>query len=834
MALWSENQSVAELPSQLKQVIRRLGRAPLFTTITLLTLAVGVGANTAIFSVVEGVLLKPLPYPHPEQLIGVWHSAPGIGIDDLNMSPSIYFIDREQNTTLQDIGVYDGDSLSVTGAGQPEHVRGLDVTDGTLPLLGVKPGLGRLFTRQDDTAGAAETVMLSYGYWQRKFGGAASVIGSNINVDGKPRQIIGVLPKGFHFLDRTDDALYLPMQWDRGKVHLGNFSYRALARLKPGVTLEQASADMARLLPIANRSFVVPEGFSAAMFEKARIRPNLRPLKKDVIGNVGNVLWVLMGSIVLVLTVACANVANLLLVRVEGRRQELAIRSALGATRSRIGGELLVESLVLGFLGSLIGLALAYGALRLLVAAAPAGLPRTHEIGIDLPVLLFTFALALVVSLLIGLIPVLRYTGAGLNSSLREGGRAQSQGRERHRARKALVVVQVALAVVLLICSGLMVRTFLALTHVSPGFTDPNTVESFRFYIPEAQIPDTQRERVVRMQQEIIDKLSAIPGVSSASFSSAIPMDGNSSNDVLFAEDHAYKEGELPPIRRFKFISPNFFATLGTRIIAGRDLTWTDTYDKRPVAIISENFAKEYWHDPANALGKRIRVGSTDDWREIIGVVQDTHDDGVSEAAPTSVYWPVMQDRFEGEKEMLRRGVAFAIRSPRSGSQAFVKEIQQQVWSVNPDVPLADVSTLGELYTKSMARTSFTLVMLCIAGSMALLLGVIGIYGVISYSVSQRTREIGIRMALGAQRSALTSMFVRQGLLLAGIGAACGLIAAFAAMRLMASLLFHVSPMDPPTYLVVTVGVVVTACIACYLPSRRAAAVDPVDALRAE
>jgi len=591
---------------------------------------------------------------------------------------------------------------------------------------------------------------------------------------------------------------------------------------------------MARLLPVVLRSFPVPEGFSVSLFEKARIMPNLRPLKQDVVGDIGKVLWVLMGSIALVLLVACANVANLLLVRVEGRRQEFAIRSALGAGWGRIAGELFFESMVLGIAGSLIGLALAYGALRLLVAMAPTGLPRIHEIGIDFPVLLFTLGLALFTSLLIGAIPVIKYAGASVNSGLREGGRALSQSRERHRARKALVIVQVALALVLLICSGLMIRTFRALMHVSPGFDAPDSVQTFRFYIPETQIPDTQRDRVVRMQQDILDKLAGIPGVSSVSFSTAVPLDGYDSNDVLSAQDHMLGEGQLPPIRRFKFISPGTFATLGTKLVSGRDLTWEDIYQKLPVAIISESFAREYWHDANGALGKRIRVASVDDWREIVGVAQDVHDDGVDQKAPGTVYWPVMQDKFEGEKEMLRRGVAFVIRSPRAGSQAFVNEIQQRVWSVNPEVPLADMTTLGELYTKSMARTSFTLLMLCVAGGMALLLGIVGIYGVISYSVSQRTREIGIRMALGAQRQALTAMFVRQGLWLTGIGVACGLVVAFIAMRLMSSLLFNVSPVDPITYLAITGGVVATAYLACYLPARRAATVDPVNALRAE
>lgn len=825
---------MAVLADQLKQVLRRLARAPLFAAVTLFTLAIAIGANTLIFSVVDGILLKPLPYPHPEQLIGVWHTAPGINIKELNISPSIYFIDREQNTTLQDIGVYDGDSSNVTGVGQPEHVDGLDVTDGTLPLLGVKPVLGRLFTRRDDTAGAPATVLLSYAYWQRKFGGNASAIGRTLTIDGKPHEIIGVLPRGFQFLDRKNDALYMPMQWDRSKTKLGNFSYRALARLKPGVTMEQASTDMARLLPISIRSFPAPEGFSPALFEKAHFQPSLRPLKQDVVGDVGNVLWVLMGSIIMVLLVACANVANLLLVRVEGRRQELAIRSALGAGWKRITTDLLFESAVLGFLGALFGLALAYAALRVLVAMAPTGLPRIHEIGVNFPVLLFTFVLALLTSVLIGLIPVMKYAGGSSASGLREGGRALSQSRERHRARKTLVVVQVALALVLLICSGLMIRTFRAMMQVHPGFTSPNTLETFRLYIPESQIPDTQRDRLIRTDQQIQDKLAAIPGVTAVSFASGVPLDGNSNNDVLFAQDHVYGEGELPPIRRFKRVAPGSFAVLGTPLLAGRDLTWADTYQKLPVAIISENFAKEYWQSAQNALGKRIRVASTDDWREIVGVAGDVHDDGVSQPAPATVYWPLIQDRFEGQKEYVQRGIAFEIRSPRAGSQVFMNEVQRAVWSINPDVPLANATTVGELYTKSMARTSFTLVMLSIAGAMALLLGIVGIYGVISYSVSQRTREIGIRMALGAQRRTLTALFVREGLQLTAIGVVCGLLVAFLSMRLMSSILFHVSPVDPFTYAMITVGVIVTAYLACYLPSRRAATVDPVHALRAE
>ena len=816
----------------MKQVFRRLGRAPLFTIITLVTLAAGVGGNTIVFSVLESVLLKPLPYPRPDELIGVWLTAPGVNIQNLNLAPSNYFIYREQNRSFQDIGIYNGDSVSVTGRAEPEQVDALDVTDGTLPLLGVSPVLGRLFTHQDDSPGSPDTVILSYGYWQKRFGGSASVLGQSLNVDGKPREIIGVLPARFHFLDWRESSLFLPLKWDRNKTFLGNFSYEGLARLKPGVTLEQASSDIARMTPIVARSFSAPPGFSAKIFEDAHIAPNLRPLKQDVVGDVGSTLWVLMASIGMVLLIACANVANLLLVRIEGRSQELAVRSALGASPYRIAGELFLESFTLGLLGSAIGLGLAFAALRALVAMAPSGIPRINEIGIDGPVLLFTFAIAILASILFGSIPIFKYAGVRLSTGIRQGGRANSQSREQHRARSVLVVVQVALALVLLICSGLMIRTFRAITHVDPGFRQPDQVQTFHIYVPESQVKDN--EQVVRMYQEMLRKISALPGVSSASITTAVPMGGSSSNDLLYAQDHTYHEGEIPPIRRFSDVTPGSFSTLGTSFIAGRDITWTDIYEHIPVAVISENFAREYWNSPENALGKRIRVASTDDWREIVGVVANTYNDGVTQKPPTVVYWPIERINFEGSKADVNRYVGFIVRSPLAGSEAFLKEIRETIWSVNPNLPLADVHTLGFFYTHSMARTSFTLIMLAVAGGMALLLGVVGIYGVIACSVSQRVREIGIRMALGAETQSLTNMFVRHGLILTGIGAAFGLIAAAIAMRLMSSLLFHVNPVDPVTYVAVTLGLIATAFLASYLPSRRAANVDPVEALRAE
>ncbi|HET9179535.1 MAG TPA: ABC transporter permease [Terriglobia bacterium] len=819
------------LGQDLRYGLRQLRRNPGFTIVAVLTLALGIGTSTAIFSVLDGVLLKPLPYPHPEQLVGVWHSAPGINVALLNVSPSSYFIYREQNRTFQDIGIYQGDSVNITGVAQPEQVGAVDVTDGLLPVLGVTPMLGRLFTTADDSPGSAETVMLTYGYWARKFGGDRSVIGKTMTLDGKLHQIIGVLPREFDFMGRPGIALFLPLKFDRAKLFLGQFSYEAIARLRPGVTLAQANADVARMVPIMLRSFPAPPGFSLKMFQDARIGPNVRPLKQDVVGDVGKVLWVLMGGIGLVLLIACANVANLLLVRAEGRQQEFGIRAALGASRGRIAAELLFESLILALAGSLLGLGLAYGALRILVAVAPAGLPRLNEIAIDGTVVLFALAMSMVASLLFGSVPVVKYTGARLGTDLHESRRSMSASRERHRARSTLVIAQVALALVLLISSGLMIRTFLALTRVDPGFVGPSTLQTLRISISENEVKDPQR--VVHMQEEILHKIEAIPGVSSAAISRSVPMDGNHWSDPVFAKDRTYSPGKLP-LRIFEFVAPGYFKTSGTPFVAGRDFTWSDLYNKHPVAIVSEKLAREYWQDPSSALGKQIRVSTKDDWREVVGVVGDVRDEGMDKEAPALVYWPLLMNHFEGDEVNVRRGVAFSIRSPRAGSRSLMNEVQRAVWSVDSNLPLAEVHTLEYYCRRSIARTSFTLVMLGLAGSMALLLGIIGLYAVMSYSVSQRTHEVGIRMALGAEKRDVLNMVVGQGLRLALMGVALGVAGAFALTRFLTSLLYGVKPSDPLTFIVVSLILIAVALAACYIPARRAAKVDPMVALRYE
>jgi putative ABC transport system permease protein len=816
---------------RLSHILRRLVQLPVFTTVAVLTLAIGIGANAAIFTVVDGVLLKPLPYPRADELFVLDQTAAGIGLQRTGSAPFLYFTYREDGRLFQDVAVWTSDTESVTGLAEPEEVPSLLVTDGLLPMLGATPAVGRLISKQDDTPGSADVMMLSAGYWHTRFGSDPAVVGRRVMVNGKPREIVGVLADAFTFLDKKP-ALILPLRFDREKVRLGNFSYNAVARVKPGVTQQQATAEIARLIPIGLAKFPPFPGFSVKMFEDVKLQADVRQLKADVIGDVGSALWLLMGTIAMVLLIACANVANLLLVRAEGRQQELAVRAALGASRGRIAYELLAESVVLGLIGGAAGLGLAAAAVRALIALAPGNLPRLDNIRIDATVLLFTFLISIVAGLLFGAIPVFKYAGPNVASRLRGGGRNASASRERHRARSTLVVVQVALALVLLVSSGLMIRTFQALRHVNPGFTNPGQVLTLSLGIPTAQVKEP--EAVVRMHQAIADKLAAIPGVSSVGLTSLVPMTNQGWHDPIFAEDKTYEQGTLPPIRLFKIITPGLLKTMGNTLVAGREFTWEDAYDKRPVALVSEGLAREMWQQPAAAIGKRIRENHNSSWREVVGVIGDERDEGVDKKAPATAFWPLMMDHFEGDEVRVQRTMHYMIRTPRAGSSGFVNEVSRAVWSVNPNLPLAGVRTLEDVVSASMARTSFTLVMLAIAGAMALLLGIAGIYGVISYSVSQRTREIGIRMALGAQRPEVTRMFVAYGLRLAAAGIVCGLAIAVVLARVMASLLFEVSPMDPLTYALVCASLASAAMLASYLPALRATGVNPVSALRAE
>lgn len=818
--------------------LRALRHNPVFTAVALLTIAIGIAANAAVFSVVNSVLLKPLNYPKAEELVALHQVAPGAeGLADfengLLLSPSMYFTYSEHNRTFQSLGVWITGTANVTGLAEPEQVRTVAVSAGVFETLQVPPALGRWLSPADQVPNSPQTVVLSYGYWQRRLGGDRGVIGRNITVDSQPREIVGVMPRGFRFVD-ADFDLTVPLAFDRGKVILAGFGYRGIARLKPGATIAQTNADITRMLPIWMDSWSNGPGTNPHIYETWKITPMIRPLKQEVIGNVGEFLWVVMATIGMVMLIACANVTNLLLVRAEARQQELAVRTALGAGWTRIVRGLLVESVTLGLLGGFLGIALGYAAVRFLVALGPSNLPRLNEVAIDAQTLAFAFGLSVLSGLLFGLIPALKYAGPRSDTALQSAGRMVSVSRERHRARNLLVVGQVAMALVLLMSAGLMIRTFAALQKVDPGFSDPQHLQVTRISIPESLIAEP--ERVMRTQNAILDKLAATQGVKSAGFVSEMPMEGFDSDwNEIFAEDKVYAENTIAPLRLFKYISPGFLKTAATRLVAGREMTWSEIYKLQPVVMVSENLAREMWGSPSAAIGKRIREFSGMPWYEVIGVIQDVREKGVQEKAPEIVYWPpLMEDPFGPGAKTSARTVTFAIRSDRAGTESFLNEVRAAVWSVNSNLPLASVRTMQDVYDKSVAQTSFTLVMLGIAGAMALALGIIGIYGVMSYSVSQRQREIGIRLALGAQDRDVLQMVLKQGTKLVLLGVAMGIAAALALTQLMTDLLYGVTAHDPLTFVAVAALLILVALLACYIPARRATLVDPMVALRYE
>ncbi len=830
-------QGFESLLVDLKHIGRRLRRAPGFAITVILTLAIGIGANTAVFSVLNSVLLRPLPYPEPEQLVSLHLNAPGApGLaefrSELRLSASMYFTFATHNHVFQSVGVWGPGTASITGIAQPEQVNTANVSGGMLETLNVPALRGQWLTAADQDPHALGRVMLSYGYWQRRFGGDANVIGRTIEVNSQLRVIAGVMPRGFKIVNYDFDLL-VPMALDPVKEILAGFAYHGIARLKPGVTIGQANADSARLIEVWMHSWTNGPKTDPLWYRNWRITPALQPLKEAMVGSIHTVLWVVMGTIGVVMLIACINVANLLLVRADVRQQELAVRAALGAGRWRIARELLLESVSLGLLGGALGVAVAYAGLHLLTAIGPADLPRLSEISLDGWSVAFTLVLSVLSGLVFGAIPVLRYVPSRPRVTLVGGTRTTSVSRDRQRGRNLLVVAQVAMALVLLIGAVLMIRTFLAMRNVDPGFSNPASIQVMRLSIPDKLVRDPTT--VVRMQNSILDKLSAIPGVTSTGFAASVPMSGaEPSWDEILVEGKGYADDNLP-MRLYNYVSPGYFHTTGTRIVAGRDITWAEVYGTVPVGMVSEGLARELWGSPQAAIGKHFHEFPTQPWHEVVGVVQDVRDNGVNQVAPATVYWssligdsqfPVRMDAW--------RSVFFAIRTTRAGTQSFINEMQQAVWSVNANLPVADISTMQDIYGDSMARTSFTLVMLAIAGSMALALGILGIYGVISYAVSQRTREIGIRMALGAKKSELTWLFVRSALVLTGVGTAAGLCAAAGLMRLIQTLLFGISPFDPLTFTAVPVALVAAAALASYLPARRTAAVNPVEALRSE
>jgi predicted permease len=803
--------------------MRALMAQPSFSIASVAMLAAGIGATTAVFSVVNGVLVKPLSYPDSHRLVRIVHVIGGI--EQAYFNDAIHAAYADNTRAFEDLGVWSpGTTAIVDGQDGPQEVRALSASRGVLTTLGVHPELGRSFSTADDTPGAADTVILSHGYWQRRFGADPAILHRAIAIDARPHLIIGVMPKGFRFDGEPD--IVLPLRIDRGNM-IPAFRLLGVGRMKPGVTLDQANADAARVLDVWF------ENRRADRAARTRWVASLRSLKQQVVGDVSGTLWVLMGTMAIVLLVACANVANLQLVRADARRRELAVRAALGASRMRLVRQLLVESLVLAVCGGALGVGVAHVGLGMLVATGPSSLPRLTDVSLDSLAVGFALTISLGSGLLFGLLPSLAVCRPRFVDAL-GGGRSGTLTRERQRSQQALVASQVALALVLLVAAGLMIRSVDAMRRVDPGFAQPQHVQTFSMAIPATLVPDP--ERVTRMQQDVLDQLAGISGVASAAFLTRLPMGGNRESAALAVAGQA-DDGQTPPNRQVKLISPGMFQTLGTPLVAGRDFTWADLYDTRDVAIVSENLAREVWGSATAALGKRVREyyvpGSV--WREVVGVAGDVHDDGVDQITPGTIYWPAQpHGQFYGLAGHQARRVSVAIRTRHVPTEGLLEQVRRAVWSVSAALPLAEVSTLDALYERSMARAAFTTTLLAIAGAMALLLGVSGLYGVIAYAVSQRRREIGIRLALGAQAREIRGLFLRRGLVVVGAGMAIGLVAAASLSRFMQSLLFGISSRDPMTFIGVPIVLAGAAMLASYLPARRAAAVDPNETLRAE
>jgi len=811
----------------LRRSLRGLLRHPAFALAAIPTLGLGIGATASIFSVVYSVLIKPLPYPDSDELVRIRHNGTA---GDMPAASTMYRTYRDNNQTFSDIGIWQESDATLTDGGDPSRVRALRVADGTLQAFEVQPLHGRWFSGEEHgpAVEGPAPVILSHAYWQRRFGGDEAAIGRELSVESQPARVVGIMPPGFRFLDMTPQPdVILAVRLDPAAAFDGFFNYQMLARLEPGVTPAEARADLERMLPIWS-----PEAALAW-----QIRPGVRPLKEDLVGGVRSALWVLMGAIGAVLLIACANIANLMLVRADAQRQEFAMRAALGAVPARIAREVLIESLVISAAGGVLGLMLAWLGLQVLAAIAPTDLPRLHEIAIHPPVLAFTAAVSLASTLVFGSVAAFRHV-LRIDTPVIGAARGATASRERNATRSALVVAQVALALVLVVSAALMIRTFQALRDVDSGFSDPATIQTARIWIPTGPSVDPADSRQwTRLEHEILDRIEALPGVDSAGFVSDLPIAWPGIYaDGLAVQGRATAAGDEPPQGLFKFVSPGYFEAMGTRMIAGREMTWSDIETGGRVVVISEGLARELAPEPAAALGMRVRLASVedDDWREVIGVVQRIHEGGLYAEAPGMVYWPVFMEDMGGLPEMGTPTVTFAVRSERAGTAGLMQEIRQAVRLVSASIPIAQERTMQDLYAGSLARTSFTLVMLAIAGGMALVLGIIGIYGVIAYVVTQRAREIGIRSALGAEPRQLERMFLRRGLALGAVGAALGLVAAAALGRLMSSLLFGIGPMDARAFMAALVIVIAAVALASYLPARRAAMVSPMETLRAE
>ena len=809
----------------IRMAVRTMFRRPFFTALAGITLAIGIGANTAIFSVVDGVLLDPLPFPESDRLVSANHSAPGLGLPMVPHSQGMYLHYQENLRSLEGFTVFAGGAVNLVAEADPQRINGARVTEAFFDVLGVHPFLGRGFAPGEDRTGSEPVAVLGYGLWRQSYGGDQEVVGRVVEMDGVRRRVVGVMPEGFDFPEEAE--LWLPMEIDASDPEIGNLGLLGVGRLAPGATMAGVQAEMQELLyQFADAN---PREIGREVLEQAGMAPDVIPLKELYVQDVEQALWVLLGTVGFVLLIACANVANLFLVRAEARVREQALRTAIGASRGDMVRQYLTESVMLALGGGLLGLGLAYFGVKALLAMAPVAIPRAAEIGIDGTVLLFTGAISIGSGFLFGLFPVFGYARRDLSAALKEGGRSSTTGLERHRARSALVVVQVALALMLMVGSGLMARSFMEMRRIDPGFDSAQRL-TFRVSLPEAEYADAGS--VEAFHRGIQERLAAIPGVLSAGLITAVPLEDQKTASPMEAEDHPTPPGELGPLVDRRQVSPGYFETMGIALVEGRELTWEDRGDGLRSVVVSETLARTFWPGEPSVLGHRIR-GQGDEipaW-EIVGVARDVRFETLGEEPAPLIYVPLVEG---GPGNPLPARSVAVVLHVGSDPLSFVSLAREALREQAPRLPMVRPRTVASIERDAMSATSFTMVLLGISSLIALVLGAVGIYGVISYVVSRRTQEIGVRMALGAQSGLVLREIVGQGMALTGAGILVGLLGAWGVSRVLSSLLFGVSTTDSLTYLGTASGLAAVALLASWIPARRAARIDPVEALRSE
>lgn len=807
---------------------RRAAAAPGFTLVALATLAVGIGANLAIFTVVNAVVLRPLPIPGSERLVVLEHAAPGLSqLDGLPMSDALYFLYAEESRTLDGVAAYRDEQASFTGPDDPQRVQAARVTASYFDVLRTPPRIGRGFTPDDDRPGAAPVAVLADGLWRSRFGADPGVVGRVVDIDGAGVEVVGVMPPGFRF-SRPAAELWRPMGLDRDATQLGAFGINGVARIADGSTLEQVRAELGVML--SNLVDMFPDEGAAPVLANAGFAPLVDRAREAVVGDIEATLWILLGAVGFLLLIACANVANLFLVRAETRRGEVAIRAALGAARGRLAGGVFVESLALGVAAGLAALPLALLAVRLLAAFGPRALPRLDEISIDLTVLLFGLAASAAAGLLFGVLPAWRAAAAAADGHLTAGGRGASAGRERQLVRRGLVVVQIALALTLLVGSGLAVRSFQKLAAVDPGF-DPAGVLTFGLALP-ARDYESPESRLA-FHRQAVDGLRALPGVVGTAAASTLPLGGAMSGSGHTIEGRPLADGEVPPVFMWKRVSPGYFDAMRVELVEGRVFDALDGERDAPVVVVSRAVARAQWPGES-ALGKGIRLGGPpagDDqaWTRVVGVVDDVHERALHEDPPAMVYYP-LPGVVAGEAAPA--AMRYVVRAPDAA--ALGGAVRETVRGLDPTLPIADVETLETLVGRARGERAFVMVLLVIAAALALLLGSIGLYGVVSFMVAQRGREIAIRMAVGAQVAHVRRLVLVEAGWMALLGVAAGAASAAALTRRLQALLFETAPLDPLVFATVPALLAAICLLASWLPARRAAGIDPMTILRAE